>query len=420
MPKTTATLQFGTESLELPIYSATLGNDVIDVKSLSGHEHFTYDPGFYATAACESKITYIDGNKGILLYRGYPIDQLAFHRDYIDVCYLLLYGELPTDAQKKLFQEKIAHASTIDAETKKFFDGFSKDAHPMGIVLGVMGALSTRYTHLNIAKPADRETAVIELIAKIPIIVTMAYHHNQGKSFVASNNQLGYTENFLHMLFGDDPKAKNPTLIQAMDRILILHADHEQNASTSTVRMSGSTGTNPFAAITAGISALWGPAHGGANEACLNMLKEIGDEAHIEKYIAKAKDKNDPFRLMGFGHRVYKSYDPRAKVMQKTCHDVLQAVDANNAPLFKLATKLEKIALEDPYFVERKLYPNVDFYSGATLSAMDIPTNLFTVIFSLARTVGWASHWFEMTNEPDYPLYRPRQLYTGSKQRELP
>ena len=414
-----ATLSFENESVELPIYSPTLGNDAIDVRSLGKYQHFTFDQGFYATAACESSITFIDGDKGVLLYRGYPIDQLAFQRDYIDVCYLLIYGELPTAQEKQIFQKRIANAAKIDAKTQMLFEGFSKDAHPMAMTLSVMSALSTQYMHLDITKREDRETAVIELIGKIPVIAAMTYRHNRGESFVASNNQLGYTENFLQMLFGDDEKAKNPVLIRAMDRIFTLHADHEQNASTSTVRMAGSTGTNPFAAISAGICALWGPAHGGANEACLNMLKKIGDEAHIEHYIEKAKDKNDPFRLMGFGHRVYKSYDPRAKVMQKTCHEVLQVVDAKNTPLFKLAVKLEKIALEDPYFIEKKLYPNVDFYSGLTLDAMGIPSNLFTVIFALARTVGWASHWFEMLNESDHPIYRPRQLYMGKKQRNL-
>lgn len=420
MPDKKATLSFGNESVELPIYSPTLGNDAIDVRSLGSHQHFTFDQGFYATAACESSITFIDGDKGVLLYRGYPIDQLAFGRDYIDVCYLLIYGELPAAQEKRVFQEKVAGATKIDTETQALFAGFSKDAHPMGIILSVMGALSTKYAHLDITKHDVRETAVIELIGKIPVVAAMAYRHNQGKSFVAPNNNVSYAENFLHMLFGhDDEKVSNPVLVRAMDRIFTLHADHEQNASTATVRMAGSTGTNPFAAISAGICALWGPAHGGANEACLNMLKEIGDEAHIEHYIEKAKDKNDPFRLMGFGHRVYKSYDPRAKVMQKTCHEVLQAVDAKSTPLFKLAVKLEKIALEDPYFIEKKLYPNVDFYSGLTLNAMDIPSNLFTVIFALARTVGWASHWFEMFNEPNHPIYRPRQLYMGKKQRNL-
>ncbi|PIZ03797.1 MAG: citrate (Si)-synthase [Gammaproteobacteria bacterium CG_4_10_14_0_8_um_filter_38_16] len=420
MTKKTAVLSFENQSIDLPIYSPTLGFDVIDVKALGKQQHFTFDPGYFATASCESKITYIDGDAGILLYRGYPIDQLAARCDYIDTCYLLIYGELPTASEKKDFNSKLQTAGTACDLTHNLFSGFSKEAHPMGILLSVMGALSTRQGNAcDLKKPEDRENAVIRLIAKVPVIAAMAYRHNQGLPFIAPDKNLGYVENFLHMLFGDENKTHNKTLVTALDRIFILHADHEQNASTSTVRMAGSTGTHPFAAITAGISALWGAAHGGANEACLKMLNTIGDESHIEKYIEKAKDKNDPFRLMGFGHRVYKSYDPRAKVMQKTCHDVLEAMQAKNAPLFKLAVKLEKIALEDPYFIERKLYPNVDFYSGITLSAMHIPSNLFTVIFALARTVGWASHWFEMMNDADHPLYRPRQLYTGSDQRNL-
>lgn len=414
-------INIGNQSIELPIYHPTLGNDVIDVKQLSQHQYLTFDPGYFVTASCESKITYIDGTKGILLYRGYPIEQLAFQKDYIDVCYLLIYGELPTVTQKDNLKQKIREASKIDESIIQFFGGFSNNAHPMGMLLGVMGALST-YSHkeFDISKIEDREKAVIHLVAKIPVIAAMVYRHNQGQAFIKPNEKLEYTENFLHMLFGDNHKAKNSTLITAMDRIFTLHADHEQNASTSTVRMAGSTGTDPFASIAAGISALWGPAHGGANEACLNMLKTIGDESYIEHYIAKAKDKNDPFRLMGFGHRVYKSYDPRAKVMQKTCYEVLEAVEAKNNPLFKIAIKLEQIALKDPYFIEKKLYPNVDFYSGITLSALGIPANLFTVIFALARTVGWASHWFEMMNDPNHPLCRPRQLYTGYSHRDVP
>ncbi|MCX7125800.1 MAG: citrate synthase [Gammaproteobacteria bacterium] len=420
MSKTNATLSFNNQSVELPIYSPTLGYDVIDVKALGAHQHFTYDPGYFSTASCESKITYIDGDKGVLLYRGYSIDQLAAKCDYIEVCYLLAYGELPDASQKKDFENKIKEAMPVCDFTKNLFTGFAQDAHPMGILLSVMGGLSTRKGNAcDLKKAEDRERAVIRLVAKIPTVAAMAFRHNENKPFIAPDLKLGYVENFLHMLFGDDEKAKNPILIQALDRIFTLHADHEQNASTSTVRMAGSTGTHPFAAITAGISALWGAAHGGANEACLNMLKMIGDESQIEKYIAKAKDKNDPFRLMGFGHRVYKSYDPRAKVMQKTCYDVLTATNNHDNPLFKLALKLEKIALEDPYFIDRKLYPNVDFYSGVTLSAMGIPANLFTVLFALARTVGWASHWAEMMNDADHPLYRPRQLYTGYAQRDL-
>ncbi len=404
------------QSAELPIYHATLGENVIDVKALAKQHYFTFDPGFYVTAACESKITYIDGEKGVLLYRGYPIEQLAAQCDYVSVCYLLMHGELPDQTQKNNLMSKIQNASKLDDLTTKIFSGFSKDAHPMGILLSVVGALSTCYPNLSIAKKEDRETAVIELIAKIPVIAAYAYRHNVGKDFIAPDKSLSFAENFLYMLFG---KKFNPVLIQAMDRIFTIQADHEQNASTSTVRMAGSTGTNPFAAIAAGIAALWGPAHGGANEACLNMLKQIGSIDHIDEYIKKAKDKNDPFRLMGFGHRVYKSYDPRAKLMQKTCHDVLEATGKQNEPLFQLATQLEKIALQDPYFIEKKLYPNVDFYSGITLSALDIPANLFTVIFALSRTVGWTSHWMEMMNDPNHALCRPRQLYTGSVKRDL-
>lgn len=420
MSTKTVNLTYNNKSVEFPVYSPTLGYDVIDVKKLGAEQFFTFDPGFFSTAACESKITYIDGDKGVLLYRGYSIDQLAAKKDYMDVCYLLVYGELPTAAQKADFEHKIKEAAPVCDFTKKLFTGFPNDAHPMGILLSVIGALSTRKGNAcDLKKQEDRERAVIRLIAKVPVITAMAYRHSQGKDFIAPDPKLSYVENFLHMLFGDESKTHNKTLVSALDRIFTLHADHEQNASTSTVRMAGSTGTHPFAAIASGIAALWGAAHGGANEACLRMLETIGDEAHIETYIAKAKDKNDPFRLMGFGHRVYKSYDPRAKVMQQTCHDVLEAMQKNNDPLFKLAVKLEKIALEDPYFIDRKLYPNVDFYSGITLSAMGIPTNLFTVLFALGRTVGWASHWMEMMDDPNHPLYRPRQLYTGHAERDV-
>ena len=416
-----AKLTFNNTTIDLPIYSPTLGYDVIDVKKLGVNQHFTYDPGFYATAACKSSITYIDGDAGVLLYRGYSIDQLASECDYLTVCHLLIYGELPTPAQKKAFEEKISEAMTVCDFTQKMFQGFTPDAHPMGMLLAVIGGLSTRKGNAcDIKKPEDRERAVIRLIAKVCTVAAMTYRHSINKSFIAPKKELSYTENFLHMLFGDeDNKTHDKTIVLALNRIFILHADHEQNASTATVRMSGSTGTHPFAAISAGISALWGAAHGGANEACLNMLKQIGDESHIEKYLLKAKDKNDSFRLMGFGHRVYKSYDPRAKLMQKTCHEVLETTHMHRDPLFKLAVKLEKIALEDPYFIAKKLYPNVDFYSGITLSAIGIPQNLFTVIFALARTVGWAAHWFEMMNDDDHPLYRPRQLYTGHTQRDM-
>ena len=411
-----AKISIENQSTELPIYHSTLGENVVDVKALLKQHYFTFDPGFYVTAACESKITYIDGEKGILLYRGYPIEQLASKCDYITVCYLLMHGELPNSSQQSDLSNRIKNASQLNSLTTKIFSGFAKDAHPMGILLSIVGALSTCYPNLSIAKKEDRESAAIELISKIPTIAAYAYRHNTNQALIAPDNNLSFAENFLYMLFGKKPTA---VLTHAMDRIFTIQADHEQNASTSTVRMAGSTGTNPFAAIAAGIAALWGPAHGGANEACLNMLKEIGSVDHIEKYIAKAKDKDDPFRLMGFGHRVYKSYDPRAKLMQKTCYDVLEATGKQNEPLFKLATQLEKIALQDPYCIEKKLYPNVDFYSGITLSALDIPSNLFTVIFALSRTVGWVSHWLEMMNDPRHALYRPRQLYTGSVERDL-
>lgn len=416
-----ATFSFNGKSMECPVYTPTLGYEVVDVKQLGKEEQlFTFDPGFFSTAACESKITYIDGDKGVLLYRGYPIDQLASQKDYTDVCYLLVYGELPTQAQKAEFEAKLKEATPVCDLTKALFAGFAQDAHPMGVLLSALGALSTRKGNAcDLKKAEDRERAVIRLIAKVPTLAAMAYRHSQNQPFIEPNPKLSYTENFMHMLFGDDKKASDRVLINALDRIFTLHADHEQNASTSTVRMAGSTGTHPFAAIAAGVSALWGPAHGGANEACLKMLNTIGDESHIEEYIARAKDKDDPFRLMGFGHRVYKSYDPRAKVMQQTCHEVLDATQKHNDPLFKLAVKLEKIALEDPYFVQRKLYPNVDFYSGITLSAMGIPTNLFTVLFAVGRTVGWAAHWMEMMNDPNHPLYRPRQLYTGYDKRDI-
>ncbi|MDP1575051.1 MAG: citrate synthase [Coxiellaceae bacterium] len=420
MSTKTVTLSFNNKSVEFPVYSPTLGFDVIDVKKLGNEQFFTFDPGFFSTAACESKITYIDGDKGVLLYRGYSIDQLAAKKDYMDVCYLLVYGELPNVTEKENFEKRIKEAAPVCDFTRDLFTGFPNDAHPMGILLSIIGGLSTRKGNAcDLKKKEDRENAVIRLIAKVPVITAMTYRHSQNKPFIAPDPKLGFVENFLHMLFGDDEKAHSKVLATALDRIFTLHADHEQNASTSTVRMAGSTGTHPFAAISAGIAALWGAAHGGANEACLKMLETIGDESQIEKYIAKAKDKNDPFRLMGFGHRVYKSYDPRAKVMQQTCYDVLEAMQKHNDPLFKLAIKLEKIALEDPYFVERKLYPNVDFYSGITLSAMGIPTNLFTVLFALGRTVGWASHWMEMMDDANHPLYRPRQLYTGQARREL-
>ncbi len=408
---------------ELPIYSGTLGQDVIDVRSLAtALDKFTFDPGFKSTASCESKITFIDGKKGILLYRGYPIDQLATQSDYMEVCYLLLHGELPNAKQKQDFVTSIKQQALIHEQISRFFSGFRRDAHPMAIMVGVVGALSAFHHECTEMKSSQyRHTAAVELIAKMPTIAAMCYKYSIGQPFIYPRPDMGYAENFLHMMFATpyEETEIDPILIEAMDSIFTLHADHEQNASTSTVRVAGSTGANPFACISAGIGALWGPAHGGANEACLNMLKEIGSEDNIDSYIARAKDPNDKFRLMGFGHRVYKNYDPRATVMQETCHKVLDATGQRNSPLFKLAMALEKIALEDPYFIDKKLYPNVDFYSGITLSALGIPTNMFTVIFALARTVGWVSNWMEMMSTPGGKLARPRQLYTGEKQRDV-
>lgn len=410
-------------ALELPIYQGTLGQDVIDVSPLGKHNLFTFDPGFMSTASCESKITFIDGDNGVLLHRGYPIEQLAEHSDYMEVCYLLLFGELPTPSEKENFISNVKQHTMVHEQIRNFFNGFRRDAHPMAVMVGVVGALSSFYhDSLDIYNPQHREIAALRLIAKMPTLAAMCHKYSIGMPFSYPKNKYDYSENFLYMLKGV-PSEKwhpNPILSRALDRIFILHADHEQNASTSTVRLAGSSGANPFACISAGIATLWGPAHGGANEAVLNMLKEMGDVSRIGQYIEKAKDKNDPFRLMGFGHRVYKNYDPRAKVMRETCHQVLEEVGLGETPLFKLAMKLEQIALEDDYFIAKKLYPNVDFYSGITLSALGIPQNMFTVIFALARTVGWISHWMEMVSQPGFKIGRPRQLYTGQTRRDYP
>ncbi len=419
--KTAQLIVSGHEPVDLSIYSPTLGNDVIDINPLSALGLFTYDPGFVSTASCESKITYIDGDKGTLLYRGYPIEQLAAKKDFLDVCYLLLNSELPNASEKAKFNSLINNHTMVHQQMHHFLNGFRRDAHPMAIMVGIVGALSAFYhDSMDLNNQQDRYTSAIRLIAKMPTLAAMTYKYSVGMPYMYPQNKMSYAENFLHMMFGvpSEDITPNPILVKAMDTIFTLHADHEQNASTSTVRLAGSTGANPFACISAGIGALWGPAHGGANEACLNMLQEIGDISQINHFIKRAKDKNDPFRLMGFGHRVYKSYDPRAKVMRETCHNVLKAVGAENQPLFKLAMELERIALEDNYFIEKKLYPNVDFYSGITLSAIGIPTNMFTVIFALARTVGWMSHWIEMT-ESKSKIGRPRQLYTGEKERDV-
>lgn len=405
-----------TKKIELPIYSATLGEAVIDVGSLTAHDFFTYDPGFVSTAACESKITYIDGDKGILLHRGYCIEELAEKSDYAEVCHLLLTGELPTQQEKDTWIKTAHKNSTIPKDIVLCLNSLPHTAHPMAMLLTLMSSLSAHYQENQPKTPEARFNISAEFVAKIPLLVAMTYRHMTQQAPIPYDNKKSYAENFLHMLFGKEKI--DPVLIKAMDTIFILHADHEQNASTSTVRMVGSTGSNPAACLSSGIAALWGPAHGGANEACLHMLETIGDISNIPLYIKKAKDKNDPFRLMGFGHRVYKNFDPRAKIMQKVCHDVLDVTGSHNEPLFKLAIELARIALEDDYFIERKLYPNVDFYSGLTLKAIGIPTSMFTTIFALARTVGWMSHWSEMMND-SYKLARPRQLYTGEKQRSL-
>ncbi|OIN08986.1 citrate synthase [Oceanisphaera psychrotolerans] len=411
----------GKEPIELPIASGTAGYDVIDISSLGSHGYFTYDPGFMATASCQSEITYIDGDKGILLHRGYPIDQLAQNANYLEVCYLLLYGDAPTAKQFDQFQRTIMRHTMVHEQLSSFFKGYRRDAHPMAIVCGVIAGLSAFYHDpMDINNQEHREIAAYRLIAKMPTISAMAYKYSIGQPFVYPRNDLSYAANFLQMMFAvpcEDYKV-NPIVERAMDRIFTLHADHEQNASTSTVRLSGSSGANPFACIAAGIASLWGPAHGGANEACLMMLEEIGSVDRIPEFVARAKDKDDPFRLMGFGHRVYKNFDPRATVMRETCHEVLDDLKIED-PLLDVAMELERIALSDPYFVERKLYPNVDFYSGIILKAIGIPTSMFTVIFALSRTVGWMSHWNEMMSDPKQKIGRPRQLYTGAPEREF-
>ncbi len=410
------------DSIELPMYEPTLGNDVIDVRPLVKEGVFTYDPGFMATASCESKITYIDGAKGQLLYRGYSIDDLANNADFMDVAYLLLNGDLPDAQQKKAFINRVNNHTMVHEQMHTFFNGFRRDAHPMAIMVGVIGALSSFYhDSLDITNPDHRDVSAFRIIAKIPTIAAMCYRYSNGYPFVYPQNNMSYAENFLHMMFSMPSADSRPNriLVEAMDKIFILHADHEQNASTSTVRLAGSSGANPFACIAAGIACLWGPAHGGANEACLNMLEDIGTVDNIPEAIRRAKDKSDPFRLMGFGHRVYKNFDPRATVMRQTCHEVLDELQIKSQPLFEVAMELEKIALEDPYFIEKKLYPNVDFYSGIVLTALGIPKNMFTVIFALARATGWVSQWKEMVAEKNQKIGRPRQLYTGPRERKI-
>jgi citrate synthase len=417
-----ASLLLGNKSSQMPVRSGTIGPDVIDVTRLYRDTGcFTYDPGFTSTANCSSKITYIDGDKGQLLYRGYPIEQLAEQSSFIEVCYLLLNGELPTKDQFDKFRGIVTRHTMVHEQMTRFFTGFRRDAHPMAIMTGTVGALSAFYhDSTDINDPVQRVIATHRMIAKMPTIAAMAFKYSIGQPFIYPRNDLDYTANFLQMCFAVpcEPYIVDPVLARALDRIFILHADHEQNASTSTVRLAGSSGANPFACIAAGIACLWGPAHGGANEAALNMLEEIGTVDRIPEYIRKAKDKDDPFRLMGFGHRVYKNYDPRAKVMQKTCHEVLETLGAKNEPLLKVAIELERIALQDDYFVEKKLYPNIDFYSGITLRAMGFPKAMFTVLFAVARTVGWIAQWKEMIEDPEQKIGRPRQLYIGSPERD--
>jgi len=410
------------DSIELPVLKGSIGPDVIDVRSLVFYGVFIYDLGFMSTASTESSITFIDGDAGVLLHRGYPIDQLADHSDYLETCYLLLKGELPNTTEKKSFVAEITRHTMVDAQIAHLLNGFQRNAHPMAVLISLTGALAALYHEgLDVDDPAQRRLAAIRLIAKMPTLTAMIYKHSIGQPIMGPVNALSYSENFLHMMFGvpAEGPSVSPVLAKAMDVIFLLHADHEQNASTSTVRLAGSTGANPYACIASGIAALWGPAHGGANEAVLKMLNEIGDESRIEEFIARAKDKDDPFRLMGFGHRVYKNFDPRSKVMRKICDEVLADLGVENDPLFRIARRLEKIALEDQYFIDRKLYPNVDFYSGIILKAIGIPMSMFTVIFALGRTPGWISHWNEMLSGA-YKIGRPRQLYKGAPRRDYP
>jgi len=421
------TLNYGdAKNLELPVYGGTIGPDVFDIRALYGKTGmFTYDPGFMSTASTQSKITYIDGDQGVLLYRGYPIEQLATHCDFLEVCHLLLNGELPTQPQKDKFVWTVTRHTMVHEQLARLYQGFRRDSHPMAVMVGVVGALSAFYhDSLDINNPEHREISAFRLIAKLPTIVAMAYKYNMGQPFMYPKNDLGYTANFMRMMFGvpAEEYEVNDVLVRALDRIFILHADHEQNASTSTVRLAGSSGANPFACIASGIACLWGPAHGGANEAALQMLMDLqkeGGVAKIGEFVKKVKDKNSGVKLMGFGHRVYKNYDPRAKLMQETTREVLDTLDKHDEPLLKLAMALEKIALEDEYFVSRKLYPNVDFYSGIVQSALGIPTSMFTCIFALARTVGWIAQWNEMISDPEQKIGRPRQLYTGPAKRDV-
>jgi citrate synthase len=421
--KRTATLTIDGKSVELPVLSGSVGPDVIDIRGLYAHTGmFTFDPGFLSTASCRSAITYIDGDEGILLYRGYPIEQLALQCDFLEVCHLILKGELPNAGEKADFVRVIQRHNMLHEQLARFYSGFRRDAHPMAVMVGVVGALSAFYHDaMDFSDQEHRDISANRLIAKMPTIAAMAYKYNVGQPFMYPRNDLDYTANFMQMMFAVPCEAykPNPVLVRALDRILILHADHEQNASTSTVRLAGSSGANPFACVSSGIACLWGPAHGGANEAVLNMLEQIGDVSRVGDYIKRAKDKNDSFRLMGFGHRVYKNYDPRAKLMRETCREVLDELGLQNDRLFKLAMELERIALEDDYFVSHKLYPNVDFYSGIVQRAIGVPKTMFTSIFALARTVGWIAQWNEMIADPEQKIGRPRQLFTGNARRDV-
>ena len=420
--KAIITFDNGQEPIELPVLSGNLGVDVIDIRTLGKHGVFTYDPGFLSTASCSSDITFIDGEQGLLYYRGYPIEQLAQHCDFLEVSYLLINGELPNAEQKQTFTNTVHKHTMLHDQLTNVFRGFRRDAHPMAVMIGVVGSMSAFYGESSIIQDEKmREITAYRLLAKVPTIAAWSYKYNIGEPFIYPKNKLDYAANFMHMMFATpcEEYEPNPVLAKAFERILILHADHEQNASTSTVRLAGSSGANPFACISAGISSLWGPAHGGANEATLNMLEEIGDVSRIGEFIKRAKDKNDSFRLMGFGHRIYRNMDPRASIMRETCHQVLDELGLHDDPMFKLALELERIALEDEYFVSRKLYPNVDFYSGIVMRAMGIPNSMFTAIFALARTAGWVAQWSEMISDSETKIGRPRQLYTGNTRRDF-
>ena len=425
MKSTKVTLNFDQEStsIELPLVKSTMGNDAIDMRQLGAHQVFSYDPGFMSTASCSSEITFIDGEKSLLLYRGYPIEQLAEHYDFLDVAYLLMHGELPKAQEKETFTTTINRHTMLHDQLNNIFRGFRRDAHPMAVMVGVVGSMSAFYfDSMDVMNPEHRQISAHQLLAKVPTIAAWSYKYSLGQPFIYPKNDLGYAENFMRMMFATpcEEYKPNPVLAKAFERILILHADHEQNASTSTVRLAGSSGANPFACIAAGIASLWGPAHGGANEATLKMLEEIGDESRIGAFIKRAKDKDDSFRMMGFGHRIYRNKDPRAEIMRKTCHEVLNELGLKDDPIFKLAMKLEQIALEDEYFIEKKLYPNVDFYSGIVMRAMGIPNSMFTAVFALARTAGWVAQWNEMLGQPGSKIGRPRQVYTGKPRRDVP